>query len=336
MVIDEFETFFDTARSERLSPHERASMRERLKLFVHEHPAAMPLGARLRSRVRSLDFRLFSHIRLHPAALSLVLVLTAGIGTSYAAEGALPGDALYPLKIHFNESIQGALAVSDEAKAHWNVERTSRRLAEAEALAQQGALTSEAKTDIELGFDTSNGEFDENVRALASATGSAPVVAAAAERLEASLKEHEDALSKMSDAAPQNKSALESIRERVRERVQKVGRVRTVASNFVSVSNRVKSRVEVQESGADTATLRAAQAAPAAMSAVSVESATSSAASDVGSAAGLSEASEEVSVPAEVFEAAIKEAQSDDHSGGSHERSEDSRQKGRMKIELDL
>ena len=51
-------------------------------------------------------------MRLLRGALALVL---CG-GTAYAAESALPGDILYPVKLHVDETVQGAFAVTDAEK----------------------------------------------------------------------------------------------------------------------------------------------------------------------------------------------------------------------------
>jgi hypothetical protein len=92
---------------------------------------------------------------LKPAAAlliaPLVIILGAG-GTAYAAEGSLPGDMLYPVKISVNEKIQTALATSPSAKAKVNVQLAQRRLEEAQALALSGRLnattTAQIKTNL--------------------------------------------------------------------------------------------------------------------------------------------------------------------------------------------
>jgi len=47
---------------------------------------------------------------------------------------------LYPVKVYVNENVQGALAVSDEAKLSYHTDIAEVRLEEAEALASQGKL----------------------------------------------------------------------------------------------------------------------------------------------------------------------------------------------------
>ena len=303
---DDIEALFEEARDASLDAHERARMREELKLFMTEHPARMPFILRMSTSFSSiLDAAPLSYVRLHPVALALVLVLGLGVGTSYAAERALPGDVLYPVKLNVTESLQGALAVSDEAKAQWNAKRASRRLAEAEVLAQNGRLTAEVQSAIEMQFDKSNDEFDANVRALASATGSASVVAAATADLEMSLKSHDETLAKVASDAPQSKSALDSIRGRVRNRVDRVARVRIVANHFVDVAHGSKPKDEVhakREDGVSAPVLQTARVETASMNA-SEEAATTT----------VSESEHiEASIPPAEFEAAVEAAQSDE------------------------
>ena len=64
-----------------------------------------------------------------PIILILALMFGGG-GISYAAEGAVPGDALYPIKVSVNEEVRDLVAFSPEAKADWETRRLERRLAE--------------------------------------------------------------------------------------------------------------------------------------------------------------------------------------------------------------
>jgi hypothetical protein len=113
-------------------------------------------------------------VRITAAFLVFVLV---GSGTTYAAQGALPGDLLYPVKISLNENVELALATSDEAKIQTEVRLAERRVAEAQALDEKGRLDATTTLEIEQ-------EFDRHAsRALALAN---------AERVEAEVEiEHE-------------------------------------------------------------------------------------------------------------------------------------------------
>ncbi|MDD5164933.1 MAG: DUF5667 domain-containing protein [Candidatus Pacebacteria bacterium] len=80
---------------------------------------------------------------------SLLIVLLAGGSSVFASEGALPGDILYPIKIHVSEPLKVALATSLEAKQQVKVAQVEERLKEAETLAVQGRLTSSTSIEIQ-------------------------------------------------------------------------------------------------------------------------------------------------------------------------------------------
>jgi len=86
-------------------------------------------------------------------AFALVLVVLAGGGTAYAAEGSLPGDALYLVKIHINEKVETALALSTQAKVAVNTKLAQRRIAEVETLATRGTLDATTTAQAEANFD---------------------------------------------------------------------------------------------------------------------------------------------------------------------------------------
>lgn len=71
-------------------------------------------------------------------AAALIIFLSGG--TSIAANGALPGDTLYPIKVRVNEELRGVLTVSPQNKAQWAIERAERRIDEAAHLALKDAL----------------------------------------------------------------------------------------------------------------------------------------------------------------------------------------------------
>jgi hypothetical protein len=86
-------------------------------------------------------------------AIALVAVLVIG-GVSAAAQTSLPGQPLYPIKVHINENLEGAFALSDSMRADWDMGIISERLSEAQQLASQGQLSAAAQTDITNNFDT--------------------------------------------------------------------------------------------------------------------------------------------------------------------------------------
>ncbi|MES2470833.1 MAG: DUF5667 domain-containing protein [Patescibacteria group bacterium] len=105
----------------------------------------------------------FSSMSLRTMAYALVvLVFVAGsVGTSYAAEKAVPGDILYPIKVNINEPLRSAVAVKKEAKAEWEAKKAERRLTEARILASEGKLNESKRKDIEAKFNLHSEKFSE-------------------------------------------------------------------------------------------------------------------------------------------------------------------------------
>ena len=99
-------------------------------------------------------------------AFAAVFVLIIGGGTAAAAEGALPGDVLYPIKVHVNEEMRATLATSAKAKADWQVSRAERRLEEAATLALAGKLDDATRAELDTNLDAHVKIADENRKQL--------------------------------------------------------------------------------------------------------------------------------------------------------------------------
>ncbi len=104
-------------------------MRGELLLYMEMHPVvsktAMPSPF--------FSMQSFRKNRILPVFITLGLVM--GGSVSFAAEKTLPGDLLYPVKVHLNETVRGGIAITQEAKADWVLQLVVRRIMEAEALA---------------------------------------------------------------------------------------------------------------------------------------------------------------------------------------------------------
>lgn len=131
--------------------------RSRIRTAVTGAP---PVPARIRS---PFTFSYHHYSRSFALAFSLLLVVSVASGTLYAAEGTVPGDALYAVKRGITEPLTGALALTDEAETRWHARVASTRLAEAETLAADGKLTDEVGALLAA-------DFGEHARAVADAS----------------------------------------------------------------------------------------------------------------------------------------------------------------------
>lgn len=153
---------FKSAKEElSLTEKERERMWSLLESYREIHPTRLQATGTSRPK-RASRFFAISYVRVVPA-LVLVVVLF-GSGVMVAAERSLPGQALYSIKTS-TEEIRSALS-SDEAGARYEAQRASRRLAEAEQLAERGELSERAAEGIRAEFETSARDLQGRLQEL--------------------------------------------------------------------------------------------------------------------------------------------------------------------------
>ena len=214
---------------EELTNTEREHMRAYLKSFMAAHPGRAPFSIRMLDWGEAMFIRnstgtAFAYTRFAGAALALVLFV--GLGTSYAAQNALPGEALYGMKVNVNEAVEGALAISPVAKAQFDADLTSRRLEEAETLAAANQLTPDVSSEIQSRIDESAASFNTNVAVLAQTPDGADQAADAQSDLEATLSAHANVLAALTATVPDTKVALAPIISSVETHVATARRAR--------------------------------------------------------------------------------------------------------------
>ena len=98
--------------------------------------------------------------------LSMILILWSIMGTSFAAERAIPGDTLYPFKVHINESLQGALHIGTEQNAKWEIQKIERRNQEKAQLEATARMTAERNAQIASESETSTENAKNSIAVL--------------------------------------------------------------------------------------------------------------------------------------------------------------------------
>lgn len=197
----DLENIFDKAKQIKLLPKESDKMRAGLELFIEKHPVRNPyvtrhiLQERSRSNVSLMEILMLKPLinKLQPMTIMLIIALLLGGGTSFAAEGALPGDVLYPIKVSINEEVRSFVAFSDNSQAKWDARRAERRLEEAEKLAAEGRLNTETRVQIESRFENHAKAFQKSVEKLESKQDTQSSLEISS-NFEASLKAHEQVL----------------------------------------------------------------------------------------------------------------------------------------------
>lgn len=135
---------------------------------------------------------------------SAVIVMTVG-GVQVAAEMALPGEALYPVKVTLNDGAIELVAVTSEAKARAKVTLVERRTEEVEALAEQDELTPELAEAIS---DNIEGHVAEAVSLAAESGASSTAADIVSTELAVAVGESSDAFADARDDAEESGSAV--------------------------------------------------------------------------------------------------------------------------------
>ncbi len=162
---DVFENFSKYSEPVILSSEEKKAMKDALALFADAHPVRNTVELRQTEKMNTgshlfFSFRTFM-LKLRPMTIALIMVLLFGASTAAAAENALPGDALYLVKLHVNEQIRDLVTVSSESEADWAAEKTGRRLIEAEKLAESGRLTPVTQGELASRIETYIGDMSD-------------------------------------------------------------------------------------------------------------------------------------------------------------------------------
>ncbi len=152
------EEILTRGKSVRLSDFEKGEMRKSL-INTMETTSSRP---RIYRQARALSW---SYLSMRVSVASL-LVLFLGAGTSFAAQSAVPGDALYPIKVGVNEKVEIFLARSQKALAEVTAKHALTRLTEAETLASEGKLDPKKKSEVEQRFYKNVADLRGNLKKL--------------------------------------------------------------------------------------------------------------------------------------------------------------------------
>lgn len=161
-----------TLRDVELTPEEKAALLFSLHAEMERSPIlekSSTGGVRMDDPKRHLSHNnIIMKIQKRKFIPVVVLAsLLVGGTVSYAAERTLPGDVLYPVKIHVNERVRTSLAVSAKAKAEISATLAERRLDEAAALQSEGRLDAEARTELRQRFDDHEERAEDNIKIIA-------------------------------------------------------------------------------------------------------------------------------------------------------------------------
>lgn len=200
-----FEQLTERAKRLILSPEDKGAIRASLLEHASAHPlsevakgapdatlAPVRVGDPIRHHLRTQNLKVTKHNT--PMSIVIIIALLLSGSVSYAAEGSVPGDALYVVKTEVNEPLRGALAMGAEAQANFEARLATERLMEAQKLATEGRLNAEISADLKERFEARAQRTQERVKELGK--NDAAVAAGISSEFEASLMAHEQILAR--------------------------------------------------------------------------------------------------------------------------------------------
>ena len=229
---------FNTLKKQSLTKDERTSLLAR----IDEYRSFTPV----RSETPAPEKRPRSFLSFRPAPViaSLLIFSFVGVGTAAAAEGAVPGDVLYPVKVGVTENVRAVVAQNDEARAEFEAWRAERRLDETHKLVARNALTNARKGTLEKRFEEHAARVETRIAAISETD---PELAAElSTKFEASLAAH-DALLESIDA-----TSTESTRGIVRKNLDRIALVRAKTFSGGAVATRGSDTAEIAALSAPT------------------------------------------------------------------------------------
>lgn len=237
---DKLNSIFSTARRTALTADEKAAGREMLRSYMVMTPMRNVREANVAKKAMPFRFALFG--RAAGVAGLVMTMLASAAGVSYAAEGSLPGDALYPVKVGINEELRVAFASTEKDKANVEAERAERRLAEAEALAKKGALRAETRVALEAKFKEHAEKAKSRIE-KGNAAVDAGAVAEIAAHLEGSLNAHGKIVAALEAEGRDDDQDDEGDEEKKSRREEKQREVAALAATIrVATSDAAKER----------------------------------------------------------------------------------------------
>ncbi|GEM_PF-2189283 len=254
-----FEKITDEAKKIILTPEEKNAMRLNLMTTIEKFPVRV--GVERRPILQEVEqnhhtrlaawwkgiirehssSRLFANYNLTPMPIMLLLTILFSGGISYAAEGALPNDLLYPIKISVNEPVRGFATFGEKAKADWQTRLAQRRLEETETLASNGSLDEETQARLQTNFKIYADRVTNRIATIeAKDNGNAKAIADITANFETSLRAHEQIFLKISEENPSIKPHISDFVKKIKTEADTTAKIRINALENISQKNDAK------------------------------------------------------------------------------------------------
>lgn len=199
------------------------------------------------------------------SAAALAILVTTGVAA--ASEGTIPGDILYPIKVHVTEEARSAILRTPAAKAAWETRRLERRLAEAEKIVQRNVnprALSSLGIDINAHTERVQNSIDDmersgNIQAAAEASSNIEAPLAAHKKILQEMKKSQKETARIIETVEDNERSMNSRRQNLEQRIEerdkkektpdtnKESNTPTPPKDTVSFSSKQRTRREKQE-----------------------------------------------------------------------------------------
>ncbi len=224
-MSDLWKKIIGQAKQVSLTKEEKFSILEAVRQRM-DNPAVEPVM--MTSKIETPYFSKFSFSftwhekRFVPVAVVLIVVVFSG--TAFAANKALPGDALYSMKVNVNEKVESWGALSPNALARFEAVRAERRLKELEKVTvQKKKISPEVKAEVRENIDKNIQKVKE-ITAEIAASGDAEDAASVKAELESKLEAHsvvlgklatDDEVEKITEVSDEDKANIKDINDLV-------------------------------------------------------------------------------------------------------------------------
>src|SRR3989338_6240101 len=118
-----FKKFIEEAKKVTLTKDERVNIGRILEVHIDNQPVINERRVRLGYQRSIIPIKPI--LQFMPIFLALIVAVSGG--TALAANGSLPGDFLYPMKVGLNERIVDTLSLTDTMKAEHQSNLAARR-----------------------------------------------------------------------------------------------------------------------------------------------------------------------------------------------------------------
>jgi len=255
-------------RAIHIDPAEQARIRQQLLVLMERYPLPERDYQNAQGG-QGFSIPVTQLLSLRPTSFAMgllvgVFMVTGSGAMAYVAQGSLPGDILYGVKINVNERVESALARGDEARGEIAARHAERRLQEAAVLVSQGRLTQALNKNVEDNLDKNIETLDGVITAL-NEQQNYEASSRLQTILEGKVSAHADILDHLQEigkepASNTDTDAVEHLRDFVRENEKELKQnIESTAKQVKESDDNVRSRVTLAAQESATQSVETAQ-----------------------------------------------------------------------------